>query len=375
MKKSFKRIDSLDILRGVAIMIMLLLSAPPDDEVFAILKHAQWSGINLPDVAFPMFAFAMGAGAAISISRRKTSTRKIFRRAAILFALGLFLNFTANIFSLTFVHGLTAENFFDVVIEHGRPFGILQRLAITYLFAVMLARSIKDELGILIATFFLLGVSSAGFHLYSHDNPFDEAHNISRAVDYIFPGANHIYTPTHDPEGLYGCIAGTASVLFGYLAGKVLIKNVPVSRKIFLLSAAGFVLMILGTLWSFPDIVSKKLWTAPFTLLNAGGDALLLALFMKLLNDFSGAKKFFRPLKALGMNPLFFFSANCLLLDLLTTIPSMTDGLVIYNALYYHTTRGFISPEVGGTLFCMLWTLIWFPLAEMFYRRGITIKI
>ena len=113
---------------------MLMLSAPPDDEVFAILKHASWEGMTFPDTAFPMFAFAMGAGSAISMSRHKTSTRKIFRRTMILFALGLFLNVTANIFALIFVHGLTAENFFDVVILHGRPFGILQRLALTYLF-------------------------------------------------------------------------------------------------------------------------------------------------------------------------------------------------------------------------------------------------
>ena len=375
MANDGKRIDALDVLRGMAIFIMLMLSAPPDDEIFAALKHADWAGMTFPDVAFPMFAFAMGAGAAISMSRRKTSTWKIFRRAIILFALGLYLNVAANIFALIFVHGLTAENFWEVVILHGRPFGILQRLAITYFFAMMLARAIRNDIRLLLITFMLLGTASAGFHLYAHFEPFNEIHNISRAVDYIFPGANHIYTPTHDPEGLYGFIAGTSSVLFGYLAGKVLIEDVPSHKKIFLLSAAGILLILAGELWSSIDIVSKKLWTAPYALFNAGGDALLLALLMKLLDDVPIAKKIFRPLKALGTNPLLFFAANCLVLDLLTCLPSPTEGVVFYQWLYCHTTQGLISPEVDATIFCVLWTLIWLPLAEKLYTRGITIKI
>ena len=374
MASSLKRIDSLDVLRGMAIFIMLMLSAPPD-EVYTILKHADWEGMTFPDVAFPLFAFAMGAGAAISMSRQKTSTRKILRRAMILFALGIFLNVTANFFALIFVHGFTAENFFDVMILHHRPFGILQRLAITYALGIFLARFIKRDNRIFLIAIVLLGISSAGFHLYAHCNSFDEAHNISRTIDYIFPGANHIYTPTHDPEGLYGSIAGTASVMFGYLAGKILVDDATINAKFLLMSAAGIVLLIVGDWWTSIDIVSKKLWTAPYALFNAGGDAILLALLMKLLDALPCAKKFFRPFKALGMNPLFFFAANCLVLDLLTCLPSPTEGVVFYQWLYYHTTQGFISPEVGATIFCLLWTLIWLPLAEKFCRRGITIKI
>ena len=57
-----KRIWSLDVLRGVAIAIMLFLDAPPDN-IYPILMHAPWEGLTVPDIALPMFAFAMGAGA------------------------------------------------------------------------------------------------------------------------------------------------------------------------------------------------------------------------------------------------------------------------------------------------------------------------
>ena len=369
-----QRFYALDVLRGMAIAIMLFLDAPPDT-IYAILEHAPWAGLTVPDVALPIFSFAMGAGAAISMSKREPSTKRILTRAAIMFGVGLFLTFTWNIFALIAVYGFTAENFFDVMIAHGRLFGIIQRLAVTYAAGIFLARAIQSNVGILAAALILLIVSTAGFYVYAPENPFDEAHNISRAVDYIFPGANHIYTPTHDPEGLYGSIAGTASVLFGFLAGRVLIDTATIRDKIFLLGAAGIVLLIAGGLWSSFDIMSKKLWTSSFTLINAGGDALALALLMKLFDAAPDAEKFFRPLKALGMNPLFFFVMNYLVLTVVNFLPSPTDGLGWYMWLYYHTTAEFISVKFGATLFCATWCLLWLPLAELLYRRGIVIKI
>ena len=55
-----KRIYSLDVLRGVPIVIMLFLDAPPD-KIFDILEHSPWEGLTVPDLALPAFAFAMGA--------------------------------------------------------------------------------------------------------------------------------------------------------------------------------------------------------------------------------------------------------------------------------------------------------------------------
>lgn len=377
-----KRIWSLDVLRGIAIAIMLFLDAPPD-EIYSILEHAPWEGLTVPDVALPMFAFAMGAGAAISMARREPSTRRILKRAAFMFAIGLFLGFLPKVLALLFhddytilmwltAQGYVPENFFDAVIVHGRLFGVIQRLAVIYALGILLARAIRNEIGILIAAFVLLIVSSAGYHVYAPDNPFDEAHNISGAVDLIFPGANHIYTPNFDPEGLYGSIAGTASVLFGFLAGKILIDNAANREKIFIFGAAGAILLIAGGVWSSFDIVSKNLWSTPYTLINAGGDFLLLALFTKLFDSSTSAKKFLQPFAALGINPLFFFVANQIVIILLFMLPA--EGCV-YDWLYQHTTQGLISTEFGATLFCAIWCLLWLPIAEIFYRMKIIIKI
>lgn len=370
-----KRIYSLDVLRGLAIVIMLFLDGPPD-KLFSILEHPAWEGLTIPDLALPMFAFAMGTSAAISMSKREPSTKRILKRAAFMFAIGVLLEMQPFIFLWIFSDDFTATNFFERAILHGRLFGIIQRLAITYALGIFMARAIKNNVGILIAAVVLLIVSSAGYHLYAPDNPFNEAHNISQAVDYIFPGANHIYRPTHDPEGLYGCLAGTASVLFGFLAGRILIDNVLTERgKIFLFCAAGIVLLIAGSVWSEFDIISKKLWTTPYALINAGLDFMLLALFMKVFDISETAKKFSQPLCAPGTNPLFFFVANNALLTTLYIIPDGDVNNGVYLQLYYHTTQGLISTEFGATLFCVMWALLWLPIAEFFYKRGVIIKI
>ena len=368
-----KRIYALDVLRGVPIAIMLFLDAPPDD-LFEILEHSSWEGLTVPDVALPAFAFAMGTSAAISFSRREPTTRRIFKRVAVMFAVGVLLNVWFKLTPCVFGE-VTFGQFFDNLTTHFRPFGVIQRLALAYLCAAFVVKVCRREVGILIAAFALLILSSAGYHIYAPENPFDEAHNLSSAVDMLIPGANHIYTPTHDPEGLYGTLSATASVLFGFLAGRVLIDNAPMRDKIFLLAAAGVALLIAGGLWTNFDIVSKKLWTAPFTLINAGGDLLLLALLMKILDGSSTAKKFSRPFGALGTNPLFFYVANNVVVATLFYLPSPSEGLSLFDWLYQNTTAGFVSTEVGATLFCVLWFLMWLPVAEIFYRRGIVVKL
>ena len=369
-----KRIYSLDVLRGVAISIMLFLDGPPD-KIFSILEHPQWAGLTVPDVALPMFAFAMGAAAAISMSRREPSPKKILKRTALMFAIGVLLEMEPFFLLPIFSDSFTAADFLDRAIIHGRLFGIIQRLAIAYALGTFLALAIKNSRGILLAAFALLIVSSAGYHLYAPENPFDEAHNISQAVDYIFPGVNHIYRPTHDPEGLYGCLATTASVLFGFLAGKIFVDQSSARDKIFLFIVAGVVLSIIGGVWSQFDIISKKLWTTPYALINAGLDFLLLALFMKLFDAVPAAKKFSQPLVALGINPLFFFVMNNALLTFLYVIPNGDVNNSFYLNLYWNTTQGLISTEFGATLFCAIWALLWLPIAELFYKMKIVIKL
>lgn len=303
---------------------MIIVDAAPAD-VSPLLKHADWAGLTAADLAFPAFVFAMGASAAL----KKPPLLKIFRRAGILFLIGLMFNAFPEILSGTFSW------------ERLRIFGILQRLAPAYLFGMLIVRKFESGAGILTAAFVLLLISSAGFHLYAPAAPFDETRNLSGAVDLIF-GANHLYTPTHDPEGLYGAAATTASMLIGFMAGRILIGG---ERKFLLLIIFGAALLILGEMWACFDIVAKKLWTAPFALITSGISAAFLALLLML----PVAQKFFRPIVALGKNPLLLFLASNFALVFL------------------------FSFQIGVN--CWLWCALWMAAAMILERRGVLIKI
>ena len=369
-----KRIYSLDVLRGVAIMIMVFVDAPPG-VAYPIFIHAPWEGLTFADFAFPGFVFAMGVSAAVSTAKREPSIKKILKRVATLFAVGLIFNTIPFIFAWLIRPEFTAANFYSGAIEHMRFFGILQRLALTYALGMLIVRFVRNDLGILIAAFAMLIVSSAGFHLYAPDNPFAEAHNISRTVDYLF-GANHIYLPSHDPEGLYGTVASGASFLFGYLAGRVLIDTVTTTLgKIALLGVAAVIFLIAGEVWSAFDIVAKRLWTAPFALITTGVESLLLAALLYLLDKFPSSETLLRPLCAIGFNPLFFFLLTNITLCLLYTIPAPDGGGNFYFWLFRATFANLVSPEFGSMIFCALWCIIWLPFAEVLYRRGVIIKL
>lgn len=369
-----QRIYSLDVVRGVAIMIMIFVDVPPG-VAYPIFIHAPWEGLTFADFAFPGFVFAMGMSAAVSMSKREPSTKKILTRTGELFALGILFNTIPFILALLIMPDFTAKNFFEQAIENLRVFGILQRLALTYALGMFIARLIRKDVGIFIAAFVLLIAYSADFHLYAPDNPFAQEHNISRAVDYVFPGANHIYQPTHDPEGLFGTVASAASFLFGFTAGKILLDTAAIRDKIFLLSAIGGALMIIGGAWSFVDIIAKNLWTAPFALITSGVEIFLLVAIIFLIENFPRTKKFFRPFCAAGTNPLLLFFVVAIVFLLLNTLPSPDAGINLYVWFFNQTFRNLISPEFGSMIFCALFCAAWLPPAEFLYKHGIVIKI
>ena len=365
-----KRIYSLDVIRGLAIIIMIFVDAPPA-QTYYWQAHAVWEGLTLADMAFPGFVFAMGASAAVS--KKSADIKKILLRAGILFLVGILFNMKWDFFTYLFHSDFTAADLFDKEIVHGRFFGILQRLALTYLLGMLIAKFIKTETAILISAFVLLIISSIGFHVYSPTEPFLLENNISGAVDKIFPGINHIYTLNYDPEGLYGTISSAAQFLFGFLAGKILADNAFMRDKIYTLATLGVIFTITGLAWSYFDIIAKNIWTAPFALITSAIEIFILAALVQIFNILPNAKKFFRPICSIGKNPLFFFLASNIIVSILCNIPIADTNIWVW--LWQNTLQGLVSTEFSVMIFCILWTLFWIPFAIIFDRLGIIIKI
>jgi predicted acyltransferase len=118
------RLISLDVFRGITVAGMVLVNNPGNwAAVYAPLEHAAWNGWTPTDMIFPFFLFIVGAAISLALGRRVEESQikravylKIFRRAVIIFLLGLFQ---------------MAFPFFDLA--HLRFPGVLQRIAVCYL--------------------------------------------------------------------------------------------------------------------------------------------------------------------------------------------------------------------------------------------------
>src|SRR5271169_242641 len=139
------RVLSVDVLRGITIAFMILVNDPGDGaHTYTQLEHAAWNGWTLTDLVFPNFLFLVGASIIFSLHSRiaKGESRSalaghIVRRAAILFALGMFIGAFPH-FHLT----------------HLRIYGVLTRIALCYLCAglICLATRKMSHLAIIAAT-------------------------------------------------------------------------------------------------------------------------------------------------------------------------------------------------------------------------------
>ena len=130
IKAAAERLQSLDFFRGVTIAAMILVNDNGDERAaYWPLKHSVWNGWTPTDLVFPFFIFIVGVSMVFSFaSRLKRGESKshlmlhALRRAAILFALGVFLNGFPNHYQAATI----------------RIEGVLQRIALCYLIAAAL---------------------------------------------------------------------------------------------------------------------------------------------------------------------------------------------------------------------------------------------
>ncbi len=315
MKRGSERYIALDVLRGATIAAMILVNNPGSwSNVFPFLRHAGWVGCSFADLVFPFFLFIIGAAMAFSFAKfgGKISWARvgqILKRSAIIFLIGYALNaypyYPAEPSDAGFLSNISAH------FGHVRVFGVLQRLAMCYLFGGVLILWLKSRqrliwsmLGLIaIHTLVLLltGDPSAEGGLFSL-----QGQGVG-VVDVVLVGVSRVYGGygvAFDPEGVVGVISGVSTLLLGYLIGMLIRESsdkVATVKRLFVIAT-----MLIGgglvlSLW-LPII--KPLWTGSYVLYAGGWSVALLALFIYLI-DIRGIQRAFLPFKALGLNPLF----------------------------------------------------------------------
>jgi predicted acyltransferase len=293
-------------------------------------------------------SLVFSTGRTIEREGRGRAVARIVRRAVLLYLLGIF-----------YYGG------FSTPFERIRLLGVLQRIAICYLFAGLIF-CYFNRLGRLLWCVGLL----VGYWLAMSFVPvpggsagdFAEGRNLANWVDKQYLPLRK-WDGDHDPEGLLSTIPAIANCLIGVLAGMLLRDPKRTDwSKVLSLASAGLAMVALGWLWDVQFPVIKKLWTSSFVLVACGYASLLMALFYLVIDKW-GWRGWAQPFVWIGMNPITIY---------------MLDNLVDVNRIARRFVGGDLNKYFGiyGPLAnAIVGLLIVFAVAHFLYRRKIFLRL
>ncbi|MEM1136441.1 MAG: heparan-alpha-glucosaminide N-acetyltransferase domain-containing protein [Bacteroidota bacterium] len=360
------RILSIDIFRGLTIMLMITVNTPGSwTYVHPSLLHAKWHGVNPADLVFPFFLFAIGLSMSISWAKNQQlgkaeQLEKLLKRSLLIVLVGFLLNWFP----------FYTQSLFEV-----RVFGILQRIGLSYLLAGSWLLLVGNREQLLIPLIVILLLGYWGITTLGGDYTLEG--NLNNKIDHLLLPEINIYKGfgiRFDPEGILGIISSSAQILIAYLLGLQLMKyrdNLKQFLKIG--SLAGIVFLVVGALWGLVYPINKPLWTSSYVLYTSGLAACLLVLLVYIL-DILKIKSWSLPLRVFGMNPLFSFLLSIILVKILATVIKI-DGKGLYGIIYQTIFQPTFGNYLGSFVFAITMVLIVYGAAYLLYRRSIVVKL
>ncbi|MBF0176926.1 MAG: DUF5009 domain-containing protein [Magnetococcales bacterium] len=375
------RVVALDAFRGATFAGMMIVNYPGDwNHFYAPLQHAPWHGWTLADLVFPFFLWIVGVAMAFSLTGRQERGvprtdihHHMVRRAVILFGMGLFLG--------GFPFGLIP----------GHPFswatlripGVLQRIAVCYLLAGMILLHTRMRTQYVLVWVLLLLHSVLLLYLpvpgYGAGLLTPEG-NMARYIDLTLLG-KHTWlaapVPGFDPEGILGTLSALATTLLGILTGHFLRSGRSAMATFLGLTAAGILLIALGSALSHWLPINKGLWTGSYAIFMAGM-ALTMFAVCHGLTDGLGWQRWAKPFVMYGTNPLALFFLAGLTGRLLALVKvTDTNGQVVSCKTFYyrHLFLPYFDPWLASFLHAAAFALFMYLVARMLHRQGWLLKI
>lgn len=381
-----QRYYALDVFRGATVALMILVNNPGSwGNIFSPLKHATWHGCTPTDLVFPFFLFAVGNAMAFVMPKFEKEGvpffwKKIIKRTLLIFLIGLFLNWSPFI-------KWDGENLIGKEWNKVRILGVLQRIAICYFFASIIAYYFKVRGSFVVGGILLLMYWFICLVSGDSSDPYSLSGWFGTGIDLSILGESHIYKGEgvpFDPEGLMSTPAAIVQVLLGYLTGNYIQQKGKNFEMLSHLLVAGLVLMITGYFWHLSFPINKKIWTSSYTIYTSGLAILTIGVMIYAL-EFKNAKgawsKFF---DAFGKNPLFIFVLSGFLprlLGLFRWVDHVDEtGENIYTSAlpwFYNTICKPISSDlkVGSLVYAITLIVFYWLICYWMDKKKIYIKV
>jgi predicted acyltransferase len=371
-----ERLRSLDVFRGATIALMILVNNAGDwDRTYRALLHAPWHGWTAADLVFPFFLFILGAAIPFALGSRRGGTpfelaavhRKVLRRAAILFALGL---------------ALIWFPYYTVDWSRARIPGVLQRIALVYLAAALAYLHLRPR-GRALLGLGLLGGYWAAMKLVPVPGfgagDLSPAGNLAFHLDRLVLGA-HVwrYSPgPGDPEGILSTLPAAGTALAGIFAGELFRSQRAARQRLALLLGWGSAGVALGLALAPLFPINKNLWSPTFVLFTAGAAALALAAAYAVL-DLARITRWAAPFAAFGTNAILAYVGSGVLARLLTVLRvSDASGatVTLKRWLYEHLWAAALPDYVASLAWALTHVALWWLVCVALDRRRIYLKV
>ena len=359
------RVVSVDILRGITIIAMILVNNPGTwTSVYPPLLHADWHGLTPTDLIFPFFLFIVGISISYAYKNKPNSSstyRKITIRSLKLIGLGLFLSLFLPYFPF----------FRDF--ETLRFPGVLQRIGVVFFISALLFLNLNWKQLVAITIIILVSYwLFLGFvPLPDGTLPtFDRApNNWANYVDVNILG-KHTWKNDYDPEGLLSTIPAIATCILGIFTGMFLDSKH--ENKDMMLVLAGSLLLLLGYVWSLWFPLNKAIWSSSFVLVTAGWASIILAM-VYYMTDVKKLK-FGKVFIYVGMNAItiFFLSGFIAKSFGLLKINGQSIHSLLYKTIF---EQPFLDAKLSSTLYAIAVISFYVLVGYVMYRKKIFIKV
>lgn len=390
------RYRSLDVFRGATVCLMILVNNPGSwGHIYGPLEHAPWHGLTPTDLVFPFFLFAVGNAMAFVMPRLQEAGpgsfwKKVLKRTLMIFGIGLFLNWYPfirwNEGALELIPWTSSP-------EKGvRIFGVLQRIAVCYFFASVIAYYLKPRAAALLSVVLLL----LYWALCIIGNPADPYSLAgwfgTEQVDKLILHTAHMYKGEgvpFDPEGIASTLPAIVQVVFGYFVGMYirnsstgvpgnLDKNSPANPMFKMLTGlfvAGIALLLTGFCWDMAFPINKKIWTSSYTVYTTGLAIVTIATMIYLIEIREKTGFLGRFFEVFGKNPLFIFALSAFLpktAALFKTKEGVTPWNWLYTKVLVHTPG---AKENGSLLYAICVIVFMWAICYWLDKKKIYIKV
>lgn len=361
---------SLDVFRGMDVMLMIIVNSPGGRNNWSPLEHASWNGFTLTDLVFPTFLFVVGNAMSFSIGKyealgNRAVLMKILKRTAIIFLLG-YLSYWFPFFEPN-----DAGEWALKPISDTRIFGVLQRIALCYGISALIIHYWKTNGAFYFSIFALVAYR----FLLSAFGDLSVEGNAVVKLDTWLIGTSHLYTGEgvpFDPEGLLSTLPAIVNVMAGYVAGRFIQQKGQNYETIAKLMMAGTMMLITAFWWDLFFPINKKLWTSSYVLLTVGIDLLVLPILIFVI-DMVGKTKWAYPFEVFGRNTLFIYLLSEIVVVVLWTLQIGDRSL--YRWLYASIYNPIFGEYLGSFLFaCSIMGTCWI-VGYILDKRKIYIKV